>query len=186
MANQNLYPNIIMNPVKNLNTVVNAQSLPGGTLSSLLDLQAHRTVKGLCTPTAANNYFLIDPITGAPIQLGRGDIVISMSLYGPELAGGTDADIGVSIVPTFSADGVPTTPTAPLYSFLAAPIALLDLQAGINATLVATTPAAGSLPVSPTLPSATAQWLTVVTTGTFTAGSLGVVLQVSNPGAALV
>ncbi len=176
MANQNLYPNIIMNPVKNLNTVVNAQSLTGGTLSSLLDLQAHRTVKGLCTPTAAGNYFVVDPITGAPIQLSQGDIVISMSLYGPELLGGTDAHVGISPVPTFSADGVPTAPALPIFYLTAIPTVLANLQAGINETMVATTSAA----------TLNLQWLTVVTTGTFTAGSLGVVLQVSNPSSVLL
>ncbi len=187
-TNQNLYPTIITNTVKNSNTVVNAQTLTGGTLSSQFDLQGHRIVKGLCifSSTVAGNYFIVDPITGAPIQLGKGDIVNALTLYGPSLLGGTSARLGLSPTPTFdTATGVPLTPAAPAFYFTAAGVVLADLQAGITATLAASNIAAG-FSATPLVLTSLAEWLTVTTAGTFASGSLGVVLSVSNPGSVLV
>ncbi len=174
MSNQTLYPNIIINPVQTLNTVVNAQSLTGGTLSSQFDLQAHRIVKGLATPTTAGTYFLVDPITGAPIQLGQGDIITSLAAYGPALAGGTNVRVGLSPVPTFDADGVPTTPAA-VATPLMAVLVTADAVAGRNVALTSTA-AIGAVN----------QWVSVVSVGTFTAGSLGVVMTIYNPSSVLL
>ncbi len=173
-TNQNLYPTVITNPVKNSNTVVNAQSLTGGTLSSQFDLQSHRIVKGLFTPTAVGTYFVVDPITGAPIQLGEGDMITSLAIYGPAAAGGTSVRIGLSPVPTFSTAGVPTAPAA-IATNLAAATVTADVTAGLNATVTFVN-AVG----------ATNQWLSAVTVGTYTAGSVGVVLGIYNPTAVLL
>lgn len=176
MSNQEFFPNVVINTVRNSNTAVNAQKLTGGTLSSQYDLQAHRIVKAISTPRTSGLYFVIDPVMNAPLQLSQGDIITSLAVYGPELTGGTSIQIARTAVPVFdTTTGVPLTPGIGIPDFICAAIPTADAVAGRNAALTSTD-AVG----------AANQWLSISAVGNYTAGSVGLVLTIFNPAAVLL
>lgn len=132
------------------NTLVNVNDVSAALgAASLAPL---KSVSGVVTPTAAGNYALVS--AGADVTLPLGALVSHVFLHGSStLAGGTDAT--VVLAPTSGAGaGVALTAAVPLADLLL-----------------------GSVPaVVPTVGDAVNQFVSVTTTGTFTAGSVEVTI----------
>ena len=133
------------------NTVVNPSDVSNAlSAASLLPL---KSLTGVVSPTAAGNYALVFP-SGGDVTLPLGALVSHVFLRGSStLAGGTDAS--VVLAPTSGA-GAGTV--------LVTPVALANLLLG------------SAPPVVPVVGDAVNQFVSVTTTGTFTAGSLEVTL----------
>lgn len=131
------------------NTLVNVNDVSAALgAASLAPL---KSVSGVVTPTAAGNYALVS-VTDVTLPLGA--LVSHVFLHGSStLAGGTDAT--VVLAPTSGAGaGVALTAAVPLADLLL-----------------------GSVPaVVPTVGDAVNQFVSVTTTGTFTAGSVEVTI----------
>jgi len=175
--NQQLYPNIVINPQSTKNATVQASDLTAGSLSRTLDLQAIKVVRGYFSPTTQlTTYFVYDVRTGLPIQLQQGDAIVGYSIYGPAATGGTGPNgfaLGLSPAPTFDSDGVATSPATIATTLIANNVAttgavmLTGLTVGVSAS---TSIVVGN----------TNQWLSAVTAATYTSGTIGVTLLVMN------
>jgi hypothetical protein len=142
------------------NTVTQASSLNGTSLSTSLNPMGLKVLKGTVNPSAIGNYAVVDP-AGSVLCLSPGDFVQNVALYGPTV---TSAG-----APTYNLGLATSNGGAVSSALITAPI--------LKASVVAGYQQAGNLATSVT--SAT-PYVSLTTATASSGGSIGVSLLVVN------
>ena len=193
--NQILYPNVVINNVRNSNTVVQASQINGGNLAQFLNLQAMRTARVNVVLASTGPYggsvggngsVCINEYDGSPFAFGPGDVVVAAVVENASgVSGGltntsvealtgssSTAQFFYSSYPTYNSNTSTWTAGTVSATALAASITIAQLNAGLNLSIS-----------NPSVPQ-TNQWLNCVTgTALFTNNvpSVNLTMLIMNP-----